>query len=87
MKREDFEDLSSPSPSPQAPAPFMLLILLLSFIAGALPFSVWVGELALKPDIHAYGNHNPGATNVLRAGGWVLAAVAFLLDFLKGRRQ
>lgn len=61
-----------------------LLTFLLAFTAGALPFSVWVGRLALGKDIRRYGDANPGATNVLRAGGKKAAAVALLLDFLKG---
>jgi glycerol-3-phosphate acyltransferase PlsY len=60
------------------------LTFLLAFTAGALPFSVWVGRLALGKDIRRYGDANPGATNVLRAGGKKAAAVALLLDFLKG---
>jgi glycerol-3-phosphate acyltransferase PlsY len=58
--------------------------LTLSFLSGALPFSVWVGKLALGVDIRQYGDGNPGATNVYRAGGPPWAALAVLLDFLKG---
>ncbi|MGQ9887702.1 MAG: glycerol-3-phosphate acyltransferase [Aggregatilineales bacterium] len=54
------------------------------FFAGALPFSVWIGRLALGKDIRTVGDGNPGATNVLKAGGVKWAAVALLLDFLKG---
>lgn len=61
-----------------------VLWFLLAFAAGALPFSLWVGRLALGRDIRAYGDANPGATNVLRAGGKGPAALALLLDLLKG---
>lgn len=56
----------------------------LAFLSGALPFSVWVGEWGLRTDIRQYGDSNPGATNVLRAGskGWFL--LALLLDITKG---
>lgn len=57
---------------------------LLAFLCGSLPFSVWIGRLALGADIRQYGDANPGATNVLRAGGKGAAAAALLLDFLKG---
>lgn len=60
------------------------LYLLLAFLIGALPFSLWVGRLALGKDIRAVGDANPGATNVLRAGGKGAAALALLLDVLKG---
>jgi len=60
------------------------LYLLLAFLIGALPFSLWVGRLALGKDIRTVGDTNPGATNVLRAGGKGAAALALLLDVLKG---
>ena len=55
-----------------------------AFGCGSLPFSVWVGRLALDKDIRAYGDGNPGATNVLRAGGKWLGALAAVLDAVKG---
>jgi glycerol-3-phosphate acyltransferase PlsY len=55
-----------------------------SFQSGALPFSVWIGRLALGRDIRAYGDHNPGMTNVFRAGGKGWGVVAMLLDGFKG---
>lgn len=55
-----------------------------TFLCGALPFSVWLGRLVLGKDIRAYGDGNPGATNVLRAGGKRLGAVAAVLDAAKG---
>lgn len=61
-----------------------LLLVVGAFLAGSLPFSVWIGRLALRTDIRAYGDGNPGTTNVLRAGGIRWGALAFLLDFLKG---
>jgi glycerol-3-phosphate acyltransferase PlsY len=61
-----------------------LLWLVIAFVSGALPFSVWVGRLILNTDIRRYGDSNPGATNVLRAGGRKWGAVALLLDYLKG---
>ncbi len=56
---------------------------LLAFIAGAIPFSLIVGRLALKRDIRRVGDGNPGATNVLRAGGAAWAFIAAFLDMLK----
>lgn len=57
---------------------------LIAFFCGALPFSVWVGRLALGKDIRQYGDHNPGSANVTRAGGKGWGAVAMLLDGFKG---
>ena len=54
------------------------------FFLGSLPFSVWIGQLALRKDIRQVGDHNPGATNVMRAGGFPWYSVALILDFTKG---
>ena len=62
----------------------IILAFLLSFLSGSLPFSVWIGRLALKTDIRRLGDGNPGATNVMRSGGWGWFAVAALLDYGKG---
>jgi glycerol-3-phosphate acyltransferase PlsY len=45
---------------------------------------VWIGQLTLDKDIRRYGDGNPGATNVLRAGGKAWALLAAVLDMLKG---
>lgn len=62
----------------------MLLWLGVAFLSGSLPFSVWVGRLALQTDIRRFGDGNPGAANVLRAGGRRWAALALLLETFKG---
>ena len=54
------------------------------FLAGSIPFSLWLGELFLGEDIRRYGDRNPGATNAWRAGGWRLGTAVLLLDILKG---
>lgn len=59
-------------------------LLVLAFLSGALPFSVWIGRIALGVDVRHYGDSNPGATNVFRAGGRVSGVLAVLLDFAKG---
>ena len=55
-----------------------------AFLCGSLPFSVWIGRLALGKEIVQVGDGNPGAANVWRAGGAGWGALAVLLDFLKG---
>ena len=65
----------------------MLVTLLwtaLGFLLGAMPFSLWLGRLALHTDVRRYGDGNPGATNAWRAGGWRVGVPALLLDYLKG---
>lgn len=61
-----------------------LLWTLFGFVLGTLPFSVWVGKLVLGKDIRQFGDKNPGATNVLRAGGPLPFALALMLDISKG---
>lgn len=57
---------------------------LFAFLCGSLPFSFWIGRLFLHTDVRQFGDANPGATNVLRAGGRATAVLALLLDFVKG---
>ncbi len=61
-----------------------LLMTLVGFFVGSMPFSVWLGRIVLKKDVRQYGDGNPGAANVGKAGGPVLGIVAVLLDGLKG---
>jgi glycerol-3-phosphate acyltransferase PlsY len=61
-----------------------VLLALFGFFMGSLPFSYWIGRYGLKQDIRQVGDGNPGATNVLRAGGRKWAMVAAVLDGLKG---
>jgi len=43
-------------------------MVLVAFLAGSLPFSVWVGRFLLGVDIRQFGDGNPGATNTIRGG-------------------
>jgi acyl phosphate:glycerol-3-phosphate acyltransferase len=61
-----------------------LMMTIVGFFLGSLPFSVWLGRLVLKEDVRQYGDGNPGAANVGKAGGPLLGIVAVLLDGLKG---
>ncbi len=61
-----------------------LLWIVFAFLCGSLPFAVWVGRLALQKDIRQYGDANPGAANVFRAGSKGWGWIAILLDILKG---
>lgn len=61
-----------------------LLWAVVGFFSGSLMFSLWLGRLALGRDIRAVGDGNPGATNVIIAGGAGWGALALLLDVFKG---
>ena len=60
-----------------------LLWILIAFLSGALPTSVWLGKIFLGKDIRQFGDGNPGATNVFRAGSPILGVTSLLLDVTK----
>jgi glycerol-3-phosphate acyltransferase PlsY len=53
---------------------------LLAFLSGSLPFSVWFGKLFLDVDVRDFGDGNPGATNLFRAGSPLLGIITLILD-------
>jgi acyl phosphate:glycerol-3-phosphate acyltransferase len=57
---------------------------LLAFLCGSAPFSLIIGFRVLQVDVRWYGDGNPGAANVIRAGGWRVGIPAVLLDSFKG---
>jgi glycerol-3-phosphate acyltransferase PlsY len=56
---------------------------LLAYLAGALPWSVWLGKSLFQTDPRDQADGNPGAANAFRAAGWRLGVAVLLLDFLK----
>jgi glycerol-3-phosphate acyltransferase PlsY len=62
----------------------VIILSLAAFWLGACPFSVWVGHRFLGKEIRDYGDGNPGAANVMRAGGRKLFGLAIFLDMAKG---
>ena len=63
---------------------YFTLLVLSAFGLGACPFSVWIGRWVLGKDIRDYGDGNPGAANVFRAGGRKSGCLAAILDTAKG---
>jgi glycerol-3-phosphate acyltransferase PlsY len=63
---------------------YSVLLIVAAFGLGACPFSLWIGKWLLDKDIRDYGDGNPGAFNVLRAGGRWSFALALILDIGKG---
>ena len=56
----------------------------LAYVTGSLSTAVIVCRATGLPDPRAEGSKNPGATNVLRLGGRLPAALTLLGDALKG---
>ena len=63
---------------------YFVTLVVLAFWLGACPFSLWVGKWLLGKDIRNYGDGNPGAVNVFRAGGRKAFVLAMFLDIGKG---
>jgi glycerol-3-phosphate acyltransferase PlsY len=61
-----------------------LLLIPIAYLIGSISFAVVVSKCMNLPDPHSYGSGNPGATNVLRTGNKLAAALTFLGDALKG---
>ena len=55
----------------------------IAFLCGSFPFSVWLGRLFLGVDVRQYGDGNPGATNVFKAGSRIVGLLALILDVSK----
>jgi len=55
-----------------------------AYLIGSLSFAVIVSRLFGLPDPHSYGSGNPGATNVLRTGRKLAAALTLAGDTGKG---
>jgi len=60
------------------------LIMLAAYLLGSVSFAVLVSRAMRLPDPRAYGSKNPGATNVLRSGSRLAAALTLIGDAGKG---
>jgi len=61
-----------------------VLLIPAAYLIGSISFAVVVSKCMRLPDPHTYGSGNPGATNVLRTGNKLAAALTFIGDALKG---
>ena len=61
----------------------MLFAVVLGYLLGSIPFGLLLSLAAGKGDIRNIGSGNIGATNVLRTGSKLLAALTLILDCLK----
>lgn len=61
-----------------------LVLVLLAYLLGSLPFAVIVSRAFGLADPRSYGSKNPGATNVMRSGNKIAAALTLLGDAFKG---
>ena len=61
----------------------IIIFLILSFIIGSLPFGLVIVKISGYGDIRKIGSGNIGATNVLRTGNKLIAALTLILDISK----
>lgn len=61
-----------------------LLVTSGAYLLGSVSFAVVISRMFALPDPHTYGSRNPGATNVLRTGNKVAAALTLAGDAGKG---
>jgi glycerol-3-phosphate acyltransferase PlsY len=61
-----------------------IVIIAGAYLIGSISFAVVVSRLFGLPDPHGYGSRNPGATNVLRTGNKLAAALTLAGDGAKG---
>jgi acyl phosphate:glycerol-3-phosphate acyltransferase len=62
----------------------LTVILILSYLAGSIPASVWIGRWVYGVDVRRHGSGNAGATNAFRVLGWKAGVLSTLVDLGKG---
>lgn len=63
---------------------YFIILFIASFLLGACPFAVIIGNLCLRKNIREYGDYNPGAANVFKAGSIKWGFLAVFLEIAKG---
>jgi len=61
-----------------------ILFIIIGYLVGSLSSAILVCKAMKLPDPRTEGSGNPGATNVLRIGGKLPAALVLVGDILKG---
>ena len=60
-----------------------IILILIAFLCGSLPFSIWLGKATMGLDVRQFGDGNPGAANVYRAGNKLAGLLTLMLDISK----
>jgi glycerol-3-phosphate acyltransferase PlsY len=71
-------------PELASPPLVLLIVAALSYLLGAIPFGIVITRAMGLGDIRQIGSGNIGATNVLRTGNKLAAALTLVLDAGKG---
>ena len=62
----------------------ILIVTFYSYLCGSIPFGLLLTKLFSDKDLRKVGSGNIGATNVLRTGNKLLAALTLFFDIAKG---
>jgi acyl phosphate:glycerol-3-phosphate acyltransferase len=69
---------------PVAHIALIVAIYLMSYLLGAVNFSILAAQIFLKQDLRKVGSGNAGFTNLLRLGNRKLAVTVLVLDVARG---
>jgi glycerol-3-phosphate acyltransferase PlsY len=61
-----------------------VLLIIASYLIGAVPFGLLLVRWTTRKDVRDIGSGRTGATNTMRAAGYLVGAITLLLDALKG---
>jgi acyl phosphate:glycerol-3-phosphate acyltransferase len=61
-----------------------ILLLLIGYLAGSLPFSIWVTRYVKGVDVRDAGSGHATTTNTIRQAGFGWGALVLILDLAKG---
>ncbi|MEO1724907.1 MAG: glycerol-3-phosphate 1-O-acyltransferase PlsY [Pseudomonadota bacterium] len=70
--------------APERALPWLSLAFAVGYLAGSIPFGLILAKVFGLGDLRAIGSGNIGATNVMRTGNKLAAALTLLLDGAKG---
>ena len=62
----------------------IITVFIASYLSGSVPFGLILTKIFLNKDLRKIGSKNIGATNVLRTGNKIVAALTLFLDISKG---
>ena len=66
------------------PSENLLMLISILYLIGSVPFSIIFARLFKLSDPRTFGSKNPGATNMLRTGNKLAAALTLICDIIKG---
>ncbi len=62
----------------------IIIAFVVSYLLGAIPFSIGIGKVFYQTDVRKHGSGNAGATNTFRTLGTRAGIIVLFLDALKG---